>query len=73
MGGNEVVAEGWINTQTAAEVSGYRRAHVRHLAIHGRIEARKIGRDWFVNQESLLHYAAQVRPGRPRQKANADE
>ena len=69
IGDKDVVAEGWIDTRTAAEVSGYRRAHVRYLAIHGKVEGRKIGRDWFVRQDSLLQYKALAGPGgRPRQE-----
>ena len=61
------LVDGWIDTDTAARLSGYRRAYIRQLAIAKRIEARKIGRDWLVNQESLEAYQAQVKkPGRPR-------
>ena len=60
------MVDGWIDTGTAARLSGYRRAYIRQLAKTGRIDARKIGRDWLVNQESLEDYKAQVKPGRPR-------
>jgi hypothetical protein len=29
---------------------------MRQLAQRGRVEARKVGRDWLVNRESLLAY-----------------
>jgi excisionase family DNA binding protein len=73
MTGSELVADGWIDTRTAARLSGYRRAYIRQLAIAGRIEARKIGRDWLVNQESLEAYKAKVKPGRPRQDEGGDD
>ena len=57
---------GWVDTRTAAEAVGYRAGYVRQLAIAGKIEATKLGRDWFVSLESLEDYKAQVKPGRPR-------
>ena len=62
-----IVAEGWITSDEAAGLAGYRRAHIRYLAINGKIQGRKIGRDWLINGQSLMDYKRQVKPGRPRQ------
>lgn len=48
--------EGWLTTKGAAELSGYSVKYLRRLARQGRIEARKIGRDWLVSRDSLLAY-----------------
>lgn len=50
----------WITTAEAAELSGYRPFHLRRLAANGRIEAKKQGRDWFVNRDALLAYVAEI-------------
>jgi len=48
--------DGWLTTTDAATLTGYTQAHIRTLAQRGRIEARKIGRDWLVSRDSLLAY-----------------
>lgn len=53
---SEVIAEGWINTEQAETLTGYASAYLRRLAHRGRVEACKVGRDWFINQKSLLAY-----------------
>jgi|LAHU01.1.fsa_nt_gb hypothetical protein len=50
------VAEGWITTETAETLTGYAAAYLRRLAVQGRIEAQKVGRDWLIWRESLLNY-----------------
>jgi hypothetical protein len=56
----EPITRGWITTDKAEIATGYDRAYLRWLANRGRIEARKIGRDWLINQESLLAYKARM-------------
>ncbi|MBN1811794.1 MAG: helix-turn-helix domain-containing protein [Anaerolineae bacterium] len=56
----EPIAEGWINTDQAQTFTGYASAYLRRLANQGRIEACKVGRDWLINQESLLAYKVQM-------------
>ena len=66
-GGKPVVAEGYITTAEAVELTGYHIEHVRQLVRRGDIEAVKIaGRTWLVNHQSLLDYQANVKMGRPR-------
>jgi hypothetical protein len=40
--------------------TGYASAYVRRLADQGRVEARKVGRDWPINRESLLAYKREL-------------
>lgn len=47
------VLDGWIPTSEAAELTGYSAAYLRGLAGQGRVEAQKVGRDWFFDRESL--------------------
>jgi excisionase family DNA binding protein len=68
MKGSSVLKEGWITTEEASKLVDYAPAYIRQLAISGRIEAQKVGRDWLINQDSLLAYKAQVKPGRPKEK-----
>jgi excisionase family DNA binding protein len=56
----EPVVEGWITTEQAETLTGYNQAYARRLASEGIIKARKVGRDWLINQESLLAYKAQM-------------
>lgn len=67
----QVVAEGWITTSAAAELSGYSQGYCRQLAEAGRIEAHKVGPVWLVNRESLLQHQATVKPGRPKETEQA--
>ena len=53
--------DGWITTDEAQTLSGNNRAYVRWLANHGRVKAHKVGRDWLINQESLLTYIAEMK------------
>jgi len=46
--------DGWTTTEAAAEITGYSAAYLRRLADQGRIKARKVGRDWQIQRESLL-------------------
>jgi len=52
--------EGWLTTTGAAELTGYNVKYLRWLINQGRIEARKVQRDWLVNKESLLAYKARM-------------
>lgn len=48
--------EGWLTTGEAETLTGYAQAYLRRLAERNRIVARKVGRDWLLNQDSLLVY-----------------
>lgn len=52
--------EKWVNTTNGAILTGYSQAYMRILARSGQVEARKVGRDWLVNRESLLAYKSRM-------------
>ena len=52
--------ENWVNTNEAARLTGYEAATIRYLARHGRVKARKISRDWFVEKNSLIGYKSKM-------------
>ena len=54
------MAETWITTKQAAEVSGYHPEHLRELIREGKVKARKFGIVWQVDRASLLAYLRKV-------------
>lgn len=54
------VFDGWVTTDKGAELTGYTAEYVRILAREGKIQARKMGRDWWVNKADLLAYKARM-------------
>ena len=52
--------ENWLTTKQAKELTGYTMVYLRRLANQRQVEARKVGRDWLINQESLLAYKARM-------------
>lgn len=52
------VSEPVIDSQEAAKRLGYTRQHVRRLIREGQLRARKLGRDWFVEADSVDGYIA---------------
>jgi excisionase family DNA binding protein len=46
----------WITTPEAARLSGYHVNYLRQIIRQGKIKAEKKGRDWWVNQDSLMEY-----------------
>ena len=57
---SELVAQGWVNTREAAELTGYTADYVRQLIKREHIMAQKVGRDWYVSLSSLLAYKRQM-------------
>ena len=53
---NDAIQEGWLTIEQAVAATGYGAPYLRQLAQSGRIEARKVARDWLVNVESLRTY-----------------
>ena len=41
-------------------MTGYSEAYIRRLAKQGKILARKVGRDWLIDRESLQAYKEQM-------------
>jgi len=59
----------WISVKEAAKYTGYSTGHIRYLLIHGLVEGRKFGRDWFTTKEALNKYlATNPRPGPKKAK-----
>jgi excisionase family DNA binding protein len=50
------MAQDWITTSQAAEISGYSMKHVRRLITSGKVIGQRFGRDWQISQASLLSY-----------------
>jgi hypothetical protein len=46
----------WITTPEACKISGYHINYLRALIRRGKIEAKKFGIVWQVNQPSLMNY-----------------
>ena len=57
---SEPVAEGWLTTDEAGALTGYGVSYVRRLGLCGRVQARRVGRIWLVNQASLLAHQAKM-------------
>jgi excisionase family DNA binding protein len=51
----------WITTAEAAELTGYRRAHIRYLLKEGYIKGQKFGRDWMIDRESVQTYVQKMK------------
>ena len=50
------MANNWLTTSEAAQLAGYHVNHILRLIKAGKIEARKVMRDWQVSRSSLLAY-----------------
>jgi excisionase family DNA binding protein len=58
------ILAGWLTTDQACELTGYNLAHLERLAKAGNVKARKVGRSWLVDRESLLAWQRSAKPGR---------
>jgi len=58
--GGQVVAEGWITTSEAVDLTGYAPEYLRQLARKGAIETRKFAGRWLFNRDDLLGYKARM-------------
>jgi len=54
------MADKWITTQQAIELTGYHVDHIRRLVKSGRVKAQKWGIQWQVNKADLLAYVRKV-------------
>ncbi len=55
---NELTIEGktYISSKRAAEITGYAKDYVGQLCREGRIEARLVGRNWYILEESVREH-----------------
>jgi excisionase family DNA binding protein len=51
----------WITTKEAAKLTGYTMARFRQLAKEGAVEAKKLGRDWFLDKQSVLGWTEEMK------------
>ena len=56
----------WITTTEAAKISGYHIEHVRRLLREGQINARKWGKEWMVDKNSLREYLEKEKKTGPK-------
>lgn len=56
--GSAAVLEGHITSKEAAERLRYTIQHIRRLLRKGKLEGRKIGRDWMVAEDSVKQFAS---------------
>lgn len=50
------MGKSWITTEKAVEISGYHPIYLRELLRNSKIEGRKFGRVWQVDEDSLKQY-----------------
>ena len=61
------MANKWLTTPEARELTGYHINHIRRLVKTGRVKGRKVARDWLVSRADLLAYVRKIeRTGRKR-------
>ena len=64
-----------LSTSEAQDRSGLSRVHIQRLLRNGKVEGMKLGHDWLVFEDSLVHFLAQPRktgPKGPRKKSARD-
>jgi DNA (cytosine-5)-methyltransferase 1 len=71
------LADDFLSLREAAARSGLSASHLRLLARSGRLEARRLGRDWFTTEAAVLAYLSDERLRRKdplkRRRAELDE
>ncbi len=50
----------WLTTDQAAELTGYSVAYLRRLVRKGRVRARKVQREWLVDETNLVAYKGKM-------------
>jgi helix-turn-helix protein len=65
---NNIVEE-WITTAEAKSLTGYNAEHIRRLVRAGKVKAKKWGKEWMVEKNSLLIYLESEGRG-PRTRPN---
>lgn len=56
-----------ITTVQAAQLTGYHRDYIRRLVSSGKVKGERLGRDWLVDQQSLMtHLKAMEKAGAKR-------
>lgn len=60
--------EGFITTKEAARLFRYTSSYIAHLVRTKKINARRLGRSWLIEQNSLEYFVAQQRSQKPSNK-----
>jgi excisionase family DNA binding protein len=50
------MAEEWITTQQAADLTGYSRKHIIRLVESGKVKGQRFGDVWQIDRRSLMAY-----------------
>ena len=67
MGNYLINDENLISLREAAEIANMSPDHLRRLAEQGKLDAKKIGRNWITTKEAITKYIEKRRPrGRPK-------
>lgn len=55
---NELYFEGkkYISAKRVSEISGYNSDYIGQLCRNGKVEARRVGRSWFISESSILEH-----------------
>lgn len=64
------MSEQWITTTQAAQITGYNPEHIRRLVRAGKVASKKWGKEWMIEQASLLAYVQSEGRG-PKMKKSA--
>jgi excisionase family DNA binding protein len=60
----------WITTAEARSLTGYNAEHIRRLVRAGKVKAKKWGKEWMIEKNSLLAYLESEGRG-PRAQSNS--
>jgi len=50
----------YISSKQASKVTGYTSDYIGQLCRGGKVEARRVGRSWFIAEESILNYEKEI-------------
>jgi excisionase family DNA binding protein len=66
------MAEEWLTTAEAAELSGYHKIHLRRLLRAGKVKGKKFGPTWQVSRQSLLDYIEAAERSKDKRRGPKD-
>jgi len=55
-----------INTIKAAKILGVNSSRIRQMILKGLLPAKKVGRDWVIEEKDLKLVIGRPHPGRPK-------
>ena len=66
------MAEEWLTTAEAADLSGYHKIHLRRLMRAGKVKGKKFGPTWQVSRQSLLDYIEAAERSKDKRRGPKD-